>query len=52
MRYLAEYKDTGASRLHAFEEFVEDDHLASVVDYVFVGGVWWPQFLQRGYSDT
>jgi hypothetical protein len=46
-RHLAEYKDTRALYLHIFQEFVEDDHLAGVVDYVFVSGVWWPRFLQR-----
>jgi hypothetical protein len=47
-RHLAEYKDTRAFHLHVFQEFVEDYHLACVVDYVFVSGVWWPRYLQRG----
>lgn len=44
--HLTEDEDARSLLLHAFQKLVENDHLASVVNEMFSGGVRWTRFLQ------
>ena len=44
--HLTEDEDTGSLLFHRFEEFIQNDHLAGIVDEMFIRGVGRAGFLQ------